>query len=86
MQKHLGGILGLILALILETVLFISRANLTPGLGTKYEALLDPKRHEQKRQKATPSGDAFQTMPAAAHAQEAARDARPLHAEPKKKR
>jgi hypothetical protein len=66
MQKHLGGIVGLVLALVLETVLFISRANLasTSGLGTKYAALLDPVKHAKQQEPPTPiAGQAFQSVP-----------------------
>lgn len=64
MQEQLCGVVGLILALILETALYISRANLTAGLGAKYEPLLDPKRHALKQQKPQPvEGDSFQTVP-----------------------
>jgi hypothetical protein len=60
----MGGVVGLVLALILETVLFISRTSLTPGLGKKYEAFQDPKRYAQKKQKAVPvPGEAFRTIP-----------------------
>ena len=55
---------GLILALVLETALYISRASLTAGLGAKYESLLDPKRHALKQQQARPvEGASFQTVP-----------------------
>ena len=53
-QKHLAGIVGLVAALVLETVLFITRASILPGYGAKYEALTDPAKYASKRKGPTP--------------------------------
>lgn len=95
LQAQMCGVAGLVIALVLETLLFIARASGSPGLGAKYEALVDPKRWAQKQQPARPvEGTAFQTVPGNQAAQGAAEHAQhtgPLqqdveHAEGKKDR
>lgn len=71
MQKPLGGVVGLIVALVFETVLFIVRANMSSESGKKYMHLLDPKRAKLDAEPATPAGDAFTTMPVRAIADRA---------------
>ena len=84
MQRPLCGVLGLVVALIFEVALFIARANTSPGLGKKYEALWEPEAFKAKQQRAVPvEGQAFQTTPAAAAAAPLPAEAEP---EPKKKR
>ena len=63
MQKPLGGVVGVIIALILETVLFMARANMQTNAGIKYEHLWDPERAKRKKQKPTPTGTPFTTQP-----------------------
>ena len=63
-QAQLFGIAGLVIALVLETLLFIARATGSPGVGAKYESLVDPKRWALKQQPAVPiEGETFQTVP-----------------------
>ena len=62
-QKPLGGVVGVIVALILETVLFMARANMQTNTGIKYEHLWDPERAKKKKQKPTPAGTPFTTQP-----------------------
>lgn len=63
MQKPLGGVVGVIIALIFETILFMARANMQTNAGMKYEYLFDPERAKQKKQKPTPAGCPFTTLP-----------------------
>lgn len=63
MQKPLGGVVGVIFALILETVLFMARANMQTNAGMKYEHLWDPEGAKKKKQKPTPAGTPFTTQP-----------------------
>ena len=55
--------MGVIIALILETVLFIARANMQTNAGAKYEHLWDPERAKQKKQPPVPAGTPFTTQP-----------------------
>ena len=80
-QKHLAGIVGLVAALVLETVLFITRASILPGYGAKYEALTDPAKYANKQQGpkpvveeawvSNPAGEALSAPPVPAPAVEA---------------
>jgi hypothetical protein len=55
----------MIIALVLETVLFITRDVQAVGVNRKYKALLDPKRAALQQQKPTPTEEGvFQTSPA----------------------
>lgn len=64
MQKPLGGVVGIMVALVFETTLFIVRANMAPDGGKKYMHLLDPKAAALAAAPATPAGEAFTTKPA----------------------
>eukprot|EP00892_Ulva_mutabilis_P010704 jgi/Ulvmu1/8005/UM004_0241.1 len=63
LMKPLGGVVGLIIALVFETTLFIVRANMASEGGMKYMHLLDPKRAKLAAAEPTPAGEAFTTMP-----------------------
>jgi hypothetical protein len=63
MQKYLGGVVGVIIALVFETVLFIARASMQTNAGMKYTHLLDPKKAKLQAQPATPAGKPFTTQP-----------------------
>jgi hypothetical protein len=63
LQEYLLGIAGMVIALVLETVLFVSRDAQAVGAGKKYEALLDPSRHAMRQQKPKPAEGIFQTSP-----------------------
>lgn len=64
LQKPLGGVVGIMVALVFETTLFIVRANMSPDGGKKYMHLLDPKAAALAAMPPTPAGDPFMTMPA----------------------
>jgi hypothetical protein len=62
-QKPLGGVVGVVVALVLETVLFMARANMQTNEGIKYEHLWDPERAKKKKMKPQPAGVPFTTQP-----------------------
>lgn len=49
--------------MMLETVLFMARANMQTNDGLKYEHLFDPERARKKKLKPTPAGTPFTTQP-----------------------
>lgn len=65
-QKYLGGIVGLIIALVLETFLFMARSTMadSANLGKKYLHLVDPVKHAQLQAGSTPDLEqTYQTAP-----------------------
>ncbi len=55
MQEPLGGVLGIIVALVFETVLFIARSSMKAGGGQKYQRYLDPDKFEHMQAGSTPA-------------------------------